>query len=70
MRRAGLTHPDRPVARRSDARYQGPTIALWGARNPSQLDPIGNVEGRHIDPATKAEIDAILLQEDEHHTGS
>jgi transposase len=39
---------------------QGPTIALWGARNPSQLDPIGDVEGWHIDPATKAEIDAIL----------
>jgi aryl-alcohol dehydrogenase-like predicted oxidoreductase len=39
---------------------QGPTIALWGARNPSQLNPIGDVEGWHIDPATKAEIDAIL----------
>jgi aryl-alcohol dehydrogenase-like predicted oxidoreductase len=39
---------------------QGPTVALWGARNPGQLDPIGDVEGRHIDPATKAEIDAIL----------
>jgi aryl-alcohol dehydrogenase-like predicted oxidoreductase len=39
---------------------QGPTVALWGARNPGQLDPIGGVEGWHIDPATKAEIDAIL----------
>ena len=39
---------------------QGPTVALWGARNPGQLDPIGDVEGWHIDPATKAEIDAIL----------
>lgn len=39
---------------------QGPTIALWGARNPSQLNPIGDVEGWHIDPATKVEIDAIL----------
>ena len=39
---------------------QGPTIALWGARNPSQLNPIGDVEGWHIDPATKADIDAIL----------
>ena len=40
---------------------QGPTIALWGARQSySQLAPIGDVEGWHIDPATKAEIDAIL----------
>jgi aryl-alcohol dehydrogenase-like predicted oxidoreductase len=39
---------------------QGPTVALWGARNPGQLDPIGDVEGWHIDSATKAEIDAIL----------
>jgi aryl-alcohol dehydrogenase-like predicted oxidoreductase len=39
---------------------QGPTIALWGARNPSQLDPIGEVEGWHIDAVTKGEIDAIL----------
>ena len=39
---------------------QGPTIALWGARNPSQLDPIGDVEGWHIDSATEAEIDAVL----------
>ena len=40
---------------------QGPTIALWGARNPSQLQTlIGDVDGWHIDPATKAEINAIL----------
>jgi len=39
---------------------QGPTIALWGARNPGQLDPIGDIDGWHIDPAAKAEIDAIL----------
>jgi aryl-alcohol dehydrogenase-like predicted oxidoreductase len=39
---------------------QGPTIALWGARNPSQLDPVSEIEGWHIDAATKAEIDAIL----------
>jgi aryl-alcohol dehydrogenase-like predicted oxidoreductase len=24
---------------------QGPTIALWGARNPSQLDPVSEIEG-------------------------
>src|ERR1700756_1156646 len=39
---------------------QGPTIALWGARNPGQLDPIGEIDGWHIDDRSKAEIDAIL----------
>ena len=39
---------------------QGPTIALWGARHPHQLDPIGDVEGWHVDDAGKREIDAIL----------
>jgi aryl-alcohol dehydrogenase-like predicted oxidoreductase len=39
---------------------QGPTIALWGARHPGQLDPITDVEGWHIDAATKHDIDAIL----------
>jgi aryl-alcohol dehydrogenase-like predicted oxidoreductase len=39
---------------------QGPTIALWGARNPSQMDPIAEIDGWHIDDASKAEIDAIL----------
>lgn len=39
---------------------QGPTIALWGARRPDQLDAIADVEGWKIDAATKAEIDAIL----------
>jgi aryl-alcohol dehydrogenase-like predicted oxidoreductase len=39
---------------------QGPTIALWAARNPRQLDPVCEIEGWHIDAATKVEIDAIL----------
>lgn len=39
---------------------QGPTIALWGARRPAQLDAIADVDGWTIDAATKAEIDAIL----------
>jgi aryl-alcohol dehydrogenase-like predicted oxidoreductase len=39
---------------------QGPTIALWGARNPGQLDPIGEIDGWHIDAAAEREIDAIL----------
>ena len=39
---------------------QGPTIALWGARNPGQLDPVGEIDGWHLDAATKDEIDAVL----------
>lgn len=39
---------------------QGPTIALWGARRPEQLDPIGEIDGWHIDEASKRNIDAIL----------
>jgi len=41
---------------------QGPTIALWGARRPDQLDPIAQVSGWHIDAATQKEIDAILAR--------
>jgi aryl-alcohol dehydrogenase-like predicted oxidoreductase len=39
---------------------QGQTIALWGARHPGQLDPLGEIDGWRIDEATKREIDAIL----------
>jgi aryl-alcohol dehydrogenase-like predicted oxidoreductase len=39
---------------------QGPTIALWGARHPGQLDPIGDIDGWTIDAATMSEIDTIL----------
>jgi aryl-alcohol dehydrogenase-like predicted oxidoreductase len=39
---------------------QGPTIALWGARRPAQLDAIDQVAGWRIDEASKAEIDIIL----------
>jgi aryl-alcohol dehydrogenase-like predicted oxidoreductase len=39
---------------------QGPTIALWGARHPGQLDPIAHIDGWHIDAATMSEIDVIL----------
>jgi aryl-alcohol dehydrogenase-like predicted oxidoreductase len=39
---------------------QGPTIALWGARRPDQLDPVPQIDGWHIDDATKKQIDAIL----------
>jgi aryl-alcohol dehydrogenase-like predicted oxidoreductase len=39
---------------------QGPTIALWGARHPRQLDPVGEIDGWHIDDEARREIDAIL----------
>jgi aryl-alcohol dehydrogenase-like predicted oxidoreductase len=41
---------------------QGPTIALWGARRPDQLDPIGEIDAWHIDEETKRDIDAILAR--------
>lgn len=41
---------------------QGPTIALWGARKPAQLDQVDEISGWTIDAATKTEIDAILKQ--------
>jgi hypothetical protein len=39
---------------------QGPTIALWGARRPEQLDLIDEVSGWRIDAASRADIDIIL----------
>ncbi|HML30524.1 MAG TPA: aldo/keto reductase, partial [Hyphomicrobium sp.] len=39
---------------------QGPTIALWGARHPGQLDPVSEIDGWHIDDESKHEIDEIL----------
>lgn len=41
---------------------QGPTIALWGARRPDQLDPVGEIEGWTLDAATRRDIDAILAR--------
>ncbi len=41
---------------------QGPTIALWGARRPDQLDPVGDIAGWTVDTEAKAEIDAILAR--------
>ena len=41
---------------------QGPTIALWGARRPEQLDPVAEIGGWHVDAGTKADIDAILAR--------
>jgi aryl-alcohol dehydrogenase-like predicted oxidoreductase len=41
---------------------QGITTALWGARHPSQLQPVDEVAGWWLDAPAKAEIDRILGQ--------
>jgi aryl-alcohol dehydrogenase-like predicted oxidoreductase len=39
---------------------QGITTALWGARHPSQLQPVDQVSGWRLDAPARAEIDRIL----------
>jgi aryl-alcohol dehydrogenase-like predicted oxidoreductase len=39
---------------------QGAATALWGARHPGQLEPVGDVMGWSLDAAARAEIDRIL----------
>jgi aryl-alcohol dehydrogenase-like predicted oxidoreductase len=41
---------------------QGITTALWGARHPSQLQPVDDVAGWSLDASAKAEIDRILCE--------
>jgi aryl-alcohol dehydrogenase-like predicted oxidoreductase len=41
---------------------QGIGTALWGARHPSQLQPVDQIAGWFLDPVTKAEIDLILRE--------
>lgn len=41
----------------------GANVALWGARNPAQLDPVAQIDGWSLDSATLKEIDSILEQE-------
>lgn len=38
------------------------TSALWGARRPDQLEPIGGISGWSLDDSAKAEIDQILRE--------
>ena len=40
----------------------GVGVALWGARRPAQLDPVGEVMGWHLDEAAIAEIDRIVAE--------
>lgn len=37
-------------------------VALWGARRPDQLAPLGGLSGWHIDPPAMVEIDRILSE--------
>lgn len=41
---------------------QGPTLALWGARRPHQLQLIDQIDGWHIDARTSGDIDTILAR--------
>jgi len=41
---------------------QGITTALWGARRPDQLEPVGAAMGWRLDEAAKTEIDRILQE--------
>ncbi len=38
-------------------------VALWGARRPAQLDPVGEVMGWRLDEGAMAEIDRIVATE-------
>ena len=38
----------------------GPTIALWGARRPEQLDGVDEACGWHLSDADMADIDDLL----------
>ncbi|MDB5408693.1 MAG: putative chaperone-associated ATPase [Rhodospirillales bacterium] len=49
---------------------QGPTIALWGARRPDQLDPIGDVMGWSLGRDAMREIDGILAATINHPVGA
>jgi aryl-alcohol dehydrogenase-like predicted oxidoreductase len=38
------------------------TIALWGARHPAQLDPVGDVSGWKLDATAMTVIDRIVAE--------
>jgi aryl-alcohol dehydrogenase-like predicted oxidoreductase len=40
----------------------GVSIALWGARSPEQLEPLGTMTGWALDATTASAIDAILRE--------
>lgn len=40
----------------------GVSVALWGARKPTQLGPVEGVMGWHIDDSAMAEIESIIAE--------
>jgi aryl-alcohol dehydrogenase-like predicted oxidoreductase len=48
---------------------RGPTVALWGARRPDQLDAVAGALGWTLDAETMKDIDAILRRELETPVG-
>ena len=42
---------------------RGPTVALWGARRPDQLDAVAGALGWKLDARTMQDVDAILRRE-------
>lgn len=48
---------------------RGPTIALWGARHPRQLEPVDGVMGWRLDREALADIDDILKHTIRHPVG-
>jgi aryl-alcohol dehydrogenase-like predicted oxidoreductase len=42
--------------------HPGVSVALWGASHPSELDPLNDILGWHLDDEARAHIDDILAQ--------
>ena len=40
----------------------GHSVALWGARRPEQLDPVGAIDGWHLDAGALERIDALIAE--------
>ena len=40
----------------------GVSVALWGARRPDQLAPVGNIVGWSLDPGALQAIDRIIQE--------
>jgi aryl-alcohol dehydrogenase-like predicted oxidoreductase len=51
-----------PLAVRWVLDQPGVSVALWGARHPSELAPLNDVVGWHLDDAALREIDAIVAR--------
>ena len=40
----------------------GVTVALWGARHPDELDPVGDTVGWKLDAEAISYVDAVLTE--------